>query len=76
MQKYENTTNQIYNLGGPDVLSLDALAKIMIDKYGGKIEYVPFPDISAKTETGDTIFDDTKLLDTGFAYKRNIIDSI
>ena len=52
--------NDVYNIGGEDY-SLREMAELIANKYGVGIEYVPYPDIALKIESGDTVFDDTKL---------------
>lgn len=66
-----HTINQIINVGGNDCLSILDISQILIKK-GGSIKYVPFPELDEKIETGDTIFDDSKLLNLGFQYKHNL----
>lgn len=52
--------NDIYNIGGEDY-SLKEMAELIANKYGVGIDYVPYPDIALKIESGDTVFDDAKL---------------
>lgn len=52
--------NDIYNIGGEDY-SLIEMANLIADKYNVGIDYVPYPKIALKIESGDTIFDDQKL---------------
>ncbi len=62
--------NQIYNIGGNDHLSLKELAEMVASKFKVSLDFVPFPVQAAKIESGDTIFDDTKLqADTPFTYQ-------
>lgn len=62
--------NQIYNIGGNDHLSLKELAEMVASKFKVSLDFVPFPAQAAKIESGDTIFDDTKLQsDTPFTYQ-------
>lgn len=53
-------SNDIYNIGGEDY-SLKEMAELIANKYGVGIDYVPYPDTALKIESGDTVFDDTKL---------------
>jgi len=55
--------NDIFNIGGPDILSIRDVAEMVSDAYGVDIEYVPWPEEHRKIESGDTIFDSTKLID-------------
>lgn len=52
--------NDVYNIGGEDY-SLREMAELIANKYGVGVDYVPYPDIALKIESGDTVFDDTKL---------------
>lgn len=52
--------NDIYNIGGED-LSLYEVAILIAQKFGVNIECVKFPDIESKIESGDTVFDSSKL---------------
>jgi len=56
--------NDIFNIGGPDILSIRDVAEMVSDAYGVDIEYVPWPEEHRKIESGDTIFDSTKLMDS------------
>lgn len=52
--------NQILNIGG-ETLSLLAAAQSFAKKFGVGIDFIPFPEIHARLESGDTILDDVKL---------------
>ena len=52
--------NDIFNIGGENY-SLKEMAILIAEKYGVDIEFVKYPDIALKIETGDTVFDDKKL---------------
>lgn len=52
--------NEIFNVGGGDY-SLNEMATLIAKKYGVCVEYTPWPEIAQKVESGDTVFDDTKL---------------
>lgn len=56
----EKCMNDVYNIGGKD-MSLREIAQIIAKKYGVDIEYVECPNEQMKIETGDTVFDDSKL---------------
>lgn len=52
--------NDVYNIGGEDY-SLADMAKLIAKCYGVGVDYVPWPENALKIESGDTVFDDTKL---------------
>lgn len=54
------TRNQVLNIGG-ETFSLLEVAKMIAEKFGGGIEHIPFPEVAARLESGDTIFDDARL---------------
>lgn len=54
------TQGQTYNFGG-DNCSLKEIATAIAEKADVPIQYVPFPPLDAAIESGDTIFDSTKL---------------
>lgn len=56
----EKCINDVYNIGGED-FSLKEMAELIAQKYKVGIEYVPWPDVALKIESGDTVFDDGKL---------------
>jgi len=56
----ENTLNDVYNIGG-ETLSLYDSAKIIADKFNMIVEFKEWPEVDLKLESGDTIFDSTKL---------------
>ena len=56
----ESCLNDVYNVGGED-LSLREMAEMIASKYGVSVDYVPWPEIALKIESGDTVFDSTKL---------------
>lgn len=64
--KIENTINQIYNIGGEN-LSLHEAALLISERIGAKVSFNRWPELAHKLETGDTIFDDSKLKSAGFA---------
>lgn len=76
LQKDVRSKNEIFNLGGKDVMSLLELSNVLIKKYGGELKFVPFPELEERLETGDTIFDDSKLLNLGFEYKNNMLEKL
>lgn len=52
--------NDVFNIGGEDY-SLKEMAEQIAPIYGVGVEYVPWPEIAEKIESGDTVFDDAKL---------------
>lgn len=52
--------NDVFNIGGEDY-SLKEMAELIASKYGVGIDYVPWPEVALKIESGDTVFDDCKL---------------
>jgi UDP-glucose 4-epimerase len=65
---HPNTTGQTYNFGG-DNCSLKEVATAIAKKANVAIQYTPFPPLDAAIESGDTIFDSTKL-DTLINFKQ------
>lgn len=65
----EKCENGVYNVGGENY-SLKEMAELIAQKYHVGIEYVPWPELSAKMESGDTVFDSTKL-DQLITYQNN-----
>ena len=58
--KSEQCANDIFNIGGEDY-SLREMAELIASKYGVDIDYVPWPDVAQKIESGDTVFDSEKI---------------
>lgn len=54
-----NCKNDVYNIGGEDY-SLKEMAELIAQKYGVGIDYIPWPEVAEKIESGDTVFDDSK----------------
>ena len=52
--------NDVYNIGGED-LSLKEMADMVAERYGVKVLSVAWPEIALKIESGDTVFDSSKL---------------
>lgn len=55
-----NSAGQTYNVAG-QTLSLTEVAEIVANRYGVGIRYVDWPELALKSESGDTIFDSTKI---------------
>lgn len=56
----QECSNDVFNIGGEDY-SLKEMAELIARKYGVGIDFVPWPDLASKIESGDTVFDSTKL---------------
>ena len=52
--------NDVYNIGGENY-SLFEMASMIAKRYNIGIDYVPYPETAKIIESGDTVFDDTKL---------------
>lgn len=62
--------NDVFNIGGEDY-SLKEMAELIAPKYGVGVEYVPWPEVAEKIESGDTVFDSSKL-DSKIGYVRKM----
>lgn len=56
----DNCANDVFNIGG-EVYSLKEMAELIAAKYNVAVEYIPWPEVALKIESGDTVFDSTKL---------------
>lgn len=56
-----NCVNDVYNIGG-ETYSLNEMARLIANKYNVQIDYIPYPDIAKKIESGSTVFNDKKLV--------------
>lgn len=56
----DESNGQIYNIGGENRSLLDVANAIAL-KYGVRLEHIPWPDNALKIESGDTLFDASKL---------------
>ncbi len=71
------TTNQIFNIGSLDNCTLVEVAGLIAKKYGVSVKFKPWPANAKLIESGDTVFDDTKLKEiSGFKYKHKLSDWI
>jgi UDP-glucose 4-epimerase len=52
--------NDVFNIGGEDY-SLREMAELIASKYGVGVDYIPWPDVAVKIESGDTVFDSEKI---------------
>ena len=55
------TDNGVFNIGGPDHLAIFDIAKRIADKYGVGVDFKEWTPLDSKTESGDTMFDSTRL---------------
>ena len=56
----EKCINDVYNIGGEDY-SLAEMAELIAGKYEVEVVNAEWPEVALKIESGDTVFDDTKL---------------
>lgn len=73
----QKSDNQVYNIGGEDNFSLSDLANLIANKYKVEVEYINWPKKALILESGDTMFDDSKIKSlTNYSYKNNLTDWI
>jgi UDP-glucose 4-epimerase len=60
----------IFNIGG-ETFALREVARMVAEKFGITIESVEWPDVGRKLESGDTVFDDAKLVKEIGDYRMN-----
>jgi UDP-glucose 4-epimerase len=68
----KNTVNDVFNIGSADHLSLFQIASRIAKKYRVKVEFSEWPALAQTIESGDTMFDSSKLdklVDYLFKYK-------
>lgn len=68
----DRCVNDVFNIGGGDELSISEIACEIANVYNVKVNYVDWPELSSKIESGDTIFDSSKLdkiLNYNYEYK-------
>lgn len=53
--------NEIFNIGG-EIYSLKEIAQLIAHKYSVEVEYVQWPEYNELIESGDTVFDSSKLM--------------
>ena len=56
-----DSDNSLYNIGGPDTLSINEIAVAVANKFGAEIVHVPWTKLRLRMETGDTIFCSNKI---------------
>lgn len=72
-ENLEIANRNTYNIGSKDAMSLKEVAQIIADKYGVSIKYIEWPEEALRIESGDTIFNDDKLItDTNYNYQFNL----
>jgi UDP-glucose 4-epimerase len=70
-----DTLNDTFNIGGADHLSMSELAGMVAEKYGVDIEFREWPQLDLSIESGDTVFDSSKLDGLiGSTYEHNVRD--
>lgn len=57
----EETRNGCFNLGGPENFSIAEAARTVARAYGVGVEHVEWPELDRITESGDTMFDSSRL---------------
>ena len=58
----EHANGEVYNLGGPEHISLNALAELMVRTHGkGKVKVIPFPEERKPIDIGDYFSDYRKI---------------
>lgn len=68
--------NDVFNIGGEDY-SLKEMAELIAKKYGVGVNFVPWPDVALKIESGNTVFNSEKLDEAiGSFIKTKFIDWI
>jgi len=55
------TKGEIFNIGGPDSLSILEVATLIAKKYDVKMKHIKWPELALSIESGDTIFDSGKI---------------
>lgn len=71
--KQPQSKNNMFNIGSNDNLSLLEVASFFAEKHIVELEFNSWPESALKVESGDTIFDDSKLKSiAGYQYKHSI----
>ena len=74
MDKSE-TLNSIFNIGGADHCSIAEAAGLVAKKFSVEIDYVDWPEEDRLLESGDTVFDGSKLEGiTNYSYRHKLRD--
>ena len=69
----DKCVNDVYNVSGEDY-SLLEIATLIATKYGVDVEFIPWPELALKIESGDTVFDSEKFFEK-LAMKRKMLFS-
>jgi len=73
----EISKNKIYNIGSNDNMSLLEVANLVASKNDIQVNFMEWPEAALKIESGDTIFDDTKVREEiNYDYKYSVADWI
>ena len=71
------SVNETYNIGSNDNMSLYDVANMIAKKFHVSVEFIEWDTNNLKIESGDTIFDDTKLMtETNYEYQKSFQDWI
>lgn len=71
--KSPSSKNNIFNIGSNDNLSLFEVASLFAKKFEVSIDFTEWPESALKVESGDTIFDDSKIQKIlNYNYKNSI----
>ncbi len=57
----KRTDNEVFNVGGPDQLAIVDIATKIAEKYDVGVDFRDWTPLDSKTESGDTMFDSSKL---------------
>ena len=69
--------NNVFNIAGPDVLSISDIAEFIAKKFYVGVKYVQWPQEHSVIESGDTIFDESKLQSLiSYQYKHSFAEWI
>jgi len=69
--------NQIFNIGSFDNTDLNEVANLIANKFKVGVNFIPWPKEAIKLESGDTMFDDSKLQGKlNYEYKYSLKDWI
>ena len=60
VSEQESSNTEAYNIGG-ETFSLIEIANLISKKYNVSVKHVEFPELALKLESGDTIFDSSKI---------------
>jgi len=73
----EISKNKTYNIGSNDNMSLLEVANLVASKNDIQVNFMEWPEAALKIESGDTIFDDTRVQEEiNYDYKYSVADWI